>query len=123
MKFHAWLSLNEFAIKDSPIHGKGSFSTQRYNAGDRIGTIMNKSRQEGKKTYYSQTRLGKYINWSNSDDPNIKVKQNKDGGWDLYTLKDIKADEELVASKDFDKEYKQFGNHGWDNENCVDTSK
>ncbi len=113
--FSKWLELQEIAIEDSPIHGKGVFATQQYQADDHIGTALNKHHKIGGKTYYSRQPLGRYVNWSDSDERNVYLKKNDLDGWDMYASKDIPIDTELLASKEYAKEYKQLGDFDWEN--------
>lgn len=114
-KFSEWLELKEIAVKDSPIHGKGVFADQPYRADDIIGTALDKSHKIGGKTYYSRLPLGRFTNWSDTDERNIYIKKNDDDGWDMYAKKDIPIGTELLASREYVKEYKQLGDFAWEN--------
>ena len=95
------MSDNSLHIKDSPIHGKGLFTSIPRKSGEVLGVALDKIADTSDPDQdYKQTEIGEHIN--HSDDPNVKVIQLADGNLGIAASEDIEANEEITA------DYNQF---------------
>lgn len=79
--------LQDFELKDSPIHGVGYFTTVEYKNGDKIGEALIRG---------DRTELGRWVN--NSCRPNTVAEfKDSDNGM-VYASRDILKGEELTIS-------------------------
>jgi len=94
-----------YAVRDSDIHGKGTFATRAYEPGDRVGLALqlNKAHEDGTKEY-DRTVLGRFVNWQ--PEGNV-VLQEEDGQLYLHASKPIAEDEEMVTQP-YDDELAPF---------------
>lgn len=89
--------MNDFAVRPSPIHGKGVFSQKAIRKGDFINTHFN----AGEKI----TKFGRFLN--HSPKPNAKSVKQKDGGYKTYAEKDINPDDEITLDYTVNKDLEQ----------------
>ena len=97
-----------YNVAPSGIHGKGVFANRTFATGDRIGVSLIFNRESNGKTYYDRTPLGRFINWSATDNPNTTLERDGEN-WVQVASENIASAEELTASKDYREEYQQLG--------------
>lgn len=94
-----------YAVRDSDIHGQGTFATRAYEPGERIGLALqfNREHEDGTKEY-DRTVLGRFVNYQ--PEGNV-VLQEEDGQLYLHASKPIAEDEEMYTQP-YDDELAAF---------------
>lgn len=77
---------NRYAIRPSPIHGKGSFAARSYKKGEFIDTHF----EPGEKI----TDFGAHLNHCSK--PSAISHKQKDKSYKTYAARDINADDEVT---------------------------
>jgi len=94
-----------YAVRDSDIHGQGTFATRAYEPGDRVGLALqfNQKNELGSREF-DRTVLGRFVNYQ--DEGNV-VLQEEDGNLFLHASKPIAEDEEMYTQP-YDDELAPF---------------
>jgi hypothetical protein len=94
-----------YAVRDSDIHGQGTFATRNYEPGDRVGLALQFVKDDDGTKEFDRTVLGRFVNYQ--PEGNV-VLQEQDGNLYLHASKPISADEEMVTQP-YDDELAPFG--------------
>ncbi len=94
--------MNNYAIRPSPIHGKGVFAQKPFRKGDFINTHFDKDD--------NITEFGSFLN--HSSDPSARSTKQKDKSYQTYAEKDVKEDDEVTVNYTLNKELEQ-PEEGW----------
>jgi len=92
---------DNYEIKDSIIHGKGTHSKEHFKPGDYINCCVSKI----KGTFeFDITHFGKYLN--HSYEPSSEIKREKPV-YNVYALKEINPGDEVTVDYTQTPEFKQ----------------
>jgi hypothetical protein len=96
-----------YAVRDSNIHGQGTFATRDYEPGDRVGVALQFSHTDDQdRKIFDRTMLGRYVNYQ--PEGNVVLKEGDDGNLDLYAVEPIAADAEMYTQP-YEDELAPFG--------------
>lgn len=84
-----------YAVRNSSIHGKGTFATRDYEPGDRIGLALqfNREHDDGMREY-DRTVLGRFVNYQSEGNAVLREENSQ---LYLHASKPIAEDEEIVT--------------------------
>jgi len=105
-QIHSKSLINNYKIRQSPIHGRGVFANKAFKSGEFVNTHIYPDKNGEPKA----THFGGFLNHSHI--PNALTKKYKDGFYKTFAIVDIKPGDEITLDYTKNKTLEQ-PRKGW----------
>lgn len=105
-QIHSKPLMNNYKVRQSPIHGRGVFADKEFKSGELVNTHIYPEKNGMSKT----THFGSFLNHSHT--PNALTKKYKDGFYKTFATVDIKPGDEITLDYTKNKTLEQ-PEEGW----------